>query len=43
MIVNEIVTGVIVVIIGYLFGSIPSAYIATRLATGKEIEDKLIL
>ncbi len=37
MIVNEIVTGIIVIIIGYLLGSIPSAYIAVRLATGKDI------
>ena len=37
MIVNAVVTGLIVVIIGYLLGSIPSAYIATRLATGKDI------
>ena len=33
MIVKEI----IVIIIGYLLGSIPSAYIATRLATGKDV------
>ncbi len=31
------VNGVIAVIIAYLLGSIPSAYIATRLATGKDI------
>jgi glycerol-3-phosphate acyltransferase PlsY len=37
MIVNEAVTGIIVVTIGYLLGSIPTAYIATRLATGKDI------
>jgi glycerol-3-phosphate acyltransferase PlsY len=37
MIVNEFVSGIIVLIIGYLFGSIPSAYIFTRLATGKDI------
>lgn len=37
MIVNEVVTGVIAVLIGYLLGSTPSAYIATRLATGKDI------
>ena len=37
MIVNEAVTGIIVVAIGYLLGSVPSAYIATRLATGKDI------
>ena len=32
-----IVNGVIAVIIAYLLGSIPSAYIITRLATGKDI------
>ena len=37
MIVNEVVTGIIAIIIGYLLGSIPSAYIATRLAMGKDI------
>jgi len=37
VIVNEVITGVIVVLIGYLLGSTPSAYIATRLATGKDI------
>ena len=37
MIVNEVVTGVIAVLIGYLLGSTPSAYIATRLVTGKDI------
>ena len=37
MIVNEAVTGIIVITIGYLLGSIPTAYIATRLATGKDI------
>jgi len=37
MIVNEVVTGIIAVIIGYLLGSIPSAYIAARLAVGKDI------
>ncbi len=37
MIVGNIVTGIIAVIIGYLFGSIPAAYIVTRLATGKDI------
>ena len=33
MVVNEIVA----VVIGYLLGSIPTAYIVTRLATGKDI------
>jgi glycerol-3-phosphate acyltransferase PlsY len=37
VIVNEVVTGIIVITIGYLLGSIPTAYIATRLATGKDI------
>jgi len=37
MIVNDIVTGIIAIIIGYLLGSIPSAYISTRLVTGKDI------
>ena len=37
MVVNDIVTGAIAIIIGYLLGSIPSAYIATRLAKGKDI------
>ena len=34
---NEIVTGIIAVVIGYLLGSIPSAYIAARLIKGKDI------
>jgi glycerol-3-phosphate acyltransferase PlsY len=34
---SEIVTGVIVFLIGYFLGSIPTAYIATRLATGRDI------
>ncbi len=37
MIVNEFVTVLIVFIIGYFLGSIPTAYIATRLKTGKDI------
>ena len=37
MIVNDILTGIIAIVIGYLLGSIPSAYIATRLANGKDI------
>lgn len=37
MIVNDVITGIIAIIIGYLLGSIPSAYIAARLATGKDI------
>jgi len=31
------VNGIIAVVLGYLFGSIPSAYIFTRLATGKDV------
>jgi glycerol-3-phosphate acyltransferase PlsY len=34
---NEIITGIVVFLIGYFLGSIPTAYIATRLATGKDI------
>lgn len=37
MIVNELITVLIVSITGYLFGSIPTAYIATQLKTGKDI------
>ena len=37
MIINEVVTGIIVVVIGYLLGSIPTAYIITRLVMGKDI------
>jgi len=37
MAANDIVIGLIAIIIGYLLGSIPSAYIAVRLATGKDI------
>ena len=37
MIVNEIVTGFIVIIIAYLLGSIPAAYIVTHLVIGKDI------
>ena len=37
MIVNDVVTGIIAIIIGYLLGSIPSAYIATRLVSSKDI------
>jgi len=37
LIVNDVVTGIIAIIIGYLLGSIPSAYIVTRLAKGQDI------
>lgn len=34
---SEIVTGIVVFLIGYFLGSIPTAYISTRLASGKDI------
>jgi len=37
LVINDTVTGLIAIIIGYLLGSIPSAYIATRIAKGKDI------
>jgi glycerol-3-phosphate acyltransferase PlsY len=37
MIVNEIITIIITIVISYLLGSIPSAYIAVRLIKGKDI------
>ena len=37
MIVNHIAIGVIAVLIGYLLGSIPFAYIFTRLAAAKDV------
>ncbi len=37
MITGDVLTGVIAVIIGYLLGSIPFAYIVTRIVTGKDI------
>ena len=37
MIVNEVVTGIIAILIGYLLGSINSAYIITRLVKGEDI------
>lgn len=37
MIVNEVVTGVVVFLIGYLLGSIPTAYLFTRMVSGKDI------
>ena len=37
MIGNELVTGVLVFLVGYLLGSIPSAYIFTRMASGRDI------
>jgi glycerol-3-phosphate acyltransferase PlsY len=38
MIVNNIITGIIAVVIGYLLGSIPFAYVFTRLAGGKDVQ-----
>jgi glycerol-3-phosphate acyltransferase PlsY len=35
--IEIIVKGVIAIVLGYLLGSIPSAYIATRVAAGKDI------
>ena len=35
--VNDIVTGIMAIITGYLSGSIPSAYLATRLVAGMDI------
>jgi len=37
MIINEVITGFVAIIIAYLLGSIPAAYIVTRLVTGKDI------
>lgn len=37
MVVNEIIIVILAIVIGYLLGSIPSAYIAVRLITGKDI------
>ncbi len=37
MIVNPLVTILIAVVMGYFIGSIPTAYIVTRLKTGKDI------
>ncbi len=37
MIVNETITIIFAIVIAYLLGSIPFAYIFTRLATGKDI------
>jgi glycerol-3-phosphate acyltransferase PlsY len=35
--IEIIVKGVIAIVLGYLLGSIPSAYIATRVAAGKDV------
>ncbi|MFC1892688.1 glycerol-3-phosphate acyltransferase [Chloroflexota bacterium] len=37
MIVNEVITGITIIIIGYLLGSVPSAYIVTRLRKSADI------
>jgi acyl phosphate:glycerol-3-phosphate acyltransferase len=37
VIINDFITGIIAVIIGYLLGSVPFAYIFTRLAAGKDV------
>ena len=37
MIVNDMVTGLIAILIGYLLGSIPAAYIVTHLVKGKDV------
>jgi acyl-phosphate glycerol 3-phosphate acyltransferase len=37
VIVNETITIIIAIVIGYLLGSIPSAYIAVRLIRGEDI------
>lgn len=37
MVVNEVITGVIAIIIAYLLGSIPSAYLVTRFRMGRDI------
>jgi len=34
---NEVITGIIALVIGYLLGSIPSAYITTRFVLGQDI------
>jgi len=37
VVANEVITGIIAIVIGYLLGSTPSAYIATRLVTGEDV------
>jgi glycerol-3-phosphate acyltransferase PlsY len=37
MIINEAITGITIMIIGYLLGSVPSAYIVTRLRKSTDI------
>ena len=40
MIVNELVSGIIAIVIAYLIGAFPSGYVVTRLATGKDIRQR---
>ena len=37
MAASEVILGILGILIGYLLGSIPTAYLATRLASGKDI------
>ena len=37
MVVNDVITGIVVFLIGYVLGSIPSAYLITRLAIHDDI------
>ena len=37
MVVNDVITGIVVFLIGYVLGSIPSAYLVTRLAVRNDI------
>ena len=37
MIVNEVTTGIITIIVAYMVGSFPSAYLVTRLMSGRDI------
>ena len=37
MIVNEVTTGIIAIIAAYLVGSFPSAYVVTRMVSGRDI------
>lgn len=37
MVVNELVSGIIAIVVAYLVGSFPTGYVITRLALGKDI------
>ena len=37
MVVNELISGIITIVAAYLVGSFPTAYVVTRVATGKDI------